>query len=200
MPTRENQALPDEVKSQPEVKLTDQQVENLRTAYRELCTSYRAIDDFRAKLLGFLPLATGTGIFLLLDKLKDMDKLAPETNSLLAAVGAFGFSITLGLFLYEVYGIKKCGALIKAGQHIEESLHMNNGQFSERPQNVARLINEVFAAGVIYPVVLAAWTYFAMNFAWPEANPLVPILVFIKGFACTIIYDFILRRSGKEPA
>jgi hypothetical protein len=28
-------------------------------AYEELCTSYRAIDDFRAKLLGFLPLVTG---------------------------------------------------------------------------------------------------------------------------------------------
>jgi hypothetical protein len=27
--------------------------------YRELFTSYRAIDDFRQKLLGFLPLASG---------------------------------------------------------------------------------------------------------------------------------------------
>jgi hypothetical protein len=29
--------------------------ENLRTVYRELCQSYRAIDDFRAKLLALLP-------------------------------------------------------------------------------------------------------------------------------------------------
>ena len=40
-----------------------QKAENLRTVYRELCSSYRAIDDFRTKLLGFLPLATGAGIF-----------------------------------------------------------------------------------------------------------------------------------------
>jgi hypothetical protein len=39
--------------------------ENLRDAYQELCNSYRAVDDFRMKLLAFLPLATGTGVVLL---------------------------------------------------------------------------------------------------------------------------------------
>jgi hypothetical protein len=29
--------------------------DNLRAIYQELCNSYRAIDDFRTKLLGFLP-------------------------------------------------------------------------------------------------------------------------------------------------
>lgn len=47
--------------------IRDERPENLRTAYKELCNSYRAIDDFRAKLLGFLPLATG-GVFLLHSK------------------------------------------------------------------------------------------------------------------------------------
>lgn len=56
-------------------KPEDPQRNNLATGYQELCNSYRAIDDFRAKLLGFLPLATGTGIFLLLDKLQNVDIL-----------------------------------------------------------------------------------------------------------------------------
>ena len=197
MSTKESKTLIDEGQSTSDVKLSDQHAENLRTGYRELCTSYRAIDDFRAKLLGFLPLATGTGFFLLLDKLKDSNNLTAETRSLLFAVGIFGVSITFGLFLYEIYGIKKCGALIKAGIHMEETLQIKTGQFSERPQNVAWLINEPFAAGVIYPSVLAAWTYFAVNFARPEANPTVPIQIFIVGFAGTVIYDFILRRAGK---
>jgi hypothetical protein len=34
-------------------------------AYDQLCISYRAIDEFRAKLLGFLPLVTGGGLVLL---------------------------------------------------------------------------------------------------------------------------------------
>jgi hypothetical protein len=38
----------------------------LRAAYTEVCQSYERIDDFRAKLLGFLPLVSGTGLFLLL--------------------------------------------------------------------------------------------------------------------------------------
>lgn len=169
-------------------------------AYEQLCTSYRAIDDFRAKLLGFLPLATGTGIFLLLgsSNLKDVKNLTPETQGILVAVGAFGFLITLGLFFFEIYGIKKCAALIKAGQDMEDSLRLDVGQFKKRPQNVAYLINEPFAAGVIYSTVLAAWVYFALIFKWPDANPWIPISVLIVSFAWTLVYDFLLRRSYKS--
>jgi hypothetical protein len=168
--------------------------------YEQLCNSYRAIDDFRAKLLGFLPLATGTGIFLLLgnSNFKDVENLPAATQCFLLAVGPFGFLITLGLFFYEIYGIKKCAALIKAGQSMEDLLDVNVGQFKKRPQNVAYLINEPFAAGVIYPTVLAAWTYFTLIFAWPKANPWIPISVLIIGFAWTLIYDFLLRRANKS--
>ncbi len=34
--------------------MSDEKNENLRAAYQQLCESYRAIDDFRTKLLGFL--------------------------------------------------------------------------------------------------------------------------------------------------
>jgi hypothetical protein len=97
MSTKESKTLIDEGQSTSDVKLSDQQAENLRTGYRELCTSYRAIDDFRAKLLGFLPLATGTGFFLLLDKLRDSNNLTAETRSLLFAVGIFGVSIIVSV-------------------------------------------------------------------------------------------------------
>jgi hypothetical protein len=40
----------------------------LTSAYAEVCRSYERIDDFRAKLLGFLPLVSGVGLFLLLEK------------------------------------------------------------------------------------------------------------------------------------
>ena len=36
--------------------------------YDRVCESYLAIDDFRMKLLGLLPVATGTGMFLLLTR------------------------------------------------------------------------------------------------------------------------------------
>jgi len=175
-------------------ELTDQQADNLRAAYQQLCTSYHAIDDFRAKLLGFLPLATGTGIFLLLGNLKDGQHFTAETKSFLVAAGAFGFSITLGLFFYEIYGIKKCHALIQAGQRMEDSLHLD-GQFKKRPQNVLYLINEPFAAGIIYPTVLAAWMFLALVFALPQTALLIAILVFIAGFVCSLIYNLQLRKG-----
>jgi hypothetical protein len=48
---------------------------NLRAGYDQLCQSYRAIDDFRAKLLGFLPVVTGGGLLLLS---RNVDGLAAE--------------------------------------------------------------------------------------------------------------------------
>ncbi len=169
----------------------------LKAVYQELCNSYRAIDDFRAKLLGLLPLATGGAFLLVGDNLSAMllggESVSPEAQGLLGSVGVLGFVITLGLFAYEIFGIKKCGALIEAGKKIEGSLEIN-GQFNRRPQNVLRIINEPFAAGVIYPAVLAAWTFFALVFANPNAARWVAIIVFVVGFAITLIYDFVLRR------
>ena len=105
--------------------------------YNELCTSYRAIDDFRAKLLGLIPLVTGTGISFLFEKLQPGQDIPIEMKSLLAAIGVFGILITLGLFSYEIFGIKKCAALIKAGQDLEASMHTSNGQFKNRPRSIA---------------------------------------------------------------
>jgi hypothetical protein len=184
-----------------------EQDNNSRTIYQELCNSYRAIDDFRAKLLGFLPLATGTGIFLLLDNamFKDGQGLDYETRILLVAAGAFGFAITLGLFCYEVYGIKKCHALIKAGRDLEvERLSIGKGQFEKRPREVARLINEPFAAGVIYPAVLAAWTFLAAVFMPEDVPWWAPhdqdalwwaIGVFIVGFVVSFYFNLKLKNE-----
>ena len=204
--------------------------DNLLAAYQQLCSSYHAIDDFRAKLLGFLPLATGTGLFLVLDKLKGgdpatldkikavdptiLDKLKgidpaiieqlkgidPKTASLLQAVGVFGFLITLGLFAYEIYGISKCGALIDAGKKMEVLLlntpeDTRDGPFKSRPQNVACIINEPFASGVIYSAVLASWAFFFLAFSqWHDKNPVIPSIVFVVGFVGTLLYDLCLRE------
>ena len=156
--------------------------DNRLDIYKELCSSYHKIDDFRAMLLGLLPLASGAGIFLLLsDALVDPTKSVIATGFLLP-IGVFGFVITLGLFAYEIYGIKKCGALIAGGKQLEYAL-LSGGQFSHRPREVARFINEPFAAGIIYPAVLAAWTYLALYFVLPEHRGLVALLVFLVGFS-----------------
>ncbi|MBK6795283.1 MAG: hypothetical protein IPG76_00360 [Acidobacteria bacterium] len=116
---------------------TEKNEQNIRTIYQELCTSYRSIDDFRTKLLGFLPLATG-GIFaFLIDPKFFVDgKAETATNHLLPLVGSLGAMVTLGLYAFEIYGIRKCTALIKVGEHLEHKLGSQHGQFTARPDGV----------------------------------------------------------------
>lgn len=185
--------------------LDAQENSNLMSAYTLLCSSYHAIDDFRSKLLGFLPLASGAGIFFLLEKVP-WDKFTGNNCSLLenkvknifAAGGSFGFLVTLGLFAFELYGIKKCDALIQAGKRIEESLKITNGQFTKRPHSIANTINEPFASGVIYSAALAAWSFFALLFVAPNSqiNLLISVGIFLSGFAGTLGYDRELRRHA----
>lgn len=140
-------------------------VENVRTAYREVCQNHRAITDFRAKLLTFLPLASGTGIFLLLKQ--------KEPSTHLAAIGIFGFVVTLGLFFHELRGILQCGDLIQLGKELERKLGLDEGQFTSdyeyynpgRSKVFRRIFHEIIgpvgAAWIIYPSVCVAWLYVA---------------------------------------
>ena len=157
---------------------------DLRMAYQEVCTSYHAIDDFRAKLLGFLPLVSGAGIFFLLnDALTDATKRAFATVYL-GPIGLFSFVVTLGLFFYELRGIQKCNGLIAVGKKIEAMLDINgNGQFTQREDAVAGFIGKTLAARVIYPAVLAAWIFVALVSIWPQGAWWVALLVFFIGFA-----------------
>lgn len=126
----------------PDPTLNKEQYENLRLVYQELCNNYRAIDEFRTKLLGLLPLATGAGIFLLVGDNDAAQLLTPYSG----AIGTF-----------ELFGIKKCTQLINDGKAIEKIISIQAeddkkkklGQFDRRPDGVAGFINEPFAAGVL---------------------------------------------------
>jgi Domain of unknown function (DUF4440) len=169
--------------------------------YEQLCTSYHAIDDFRSKLLGLLPIVSGSGIFLLLTEalaktaLKDV-----AARQFLYPIGLFGFVVALGLFCYELYGIRKCHALIEAGKRMERLLEIREGQFQARPRSLFNLINEPFAAGLIYSAVLAAWMFLALLFPQSQGNSepaivratMVATRVFSFGFAFTLIYNLTL--------
>jgi hypothetical protein len=130
--------------------------ENLKLVYNQLCDSYRAIDDIRMKLLGLLPIATGAGILVLTGG----GKSAPP-RGLSLPIGLFGLIVTIGLFSYELHGIKKCGYWINAGWLIEKRLGIY-GQFQRRPHELAGFIDEPFSASIIYPAVLASWLFFAL--------------------------------------
>jgi len=179
----------------------DKKSENIRTVYNQLCTSYHAIDDFRAKLLGLLP--TGTGIFLLIPELlkagipKGGGGSQPDViQTLSLPIGAFGFVIALGLFFYELYGIRKCTYLIEVGKCLERKLGMS-GQFEHRAPGIGGLINEPFAAGIIYPAVLGAWTFLALNANRHDAKYWAA-LVFLIFVAVSGFFIWWLKNDGER--
>jgi hypothetical protein len=172
--------------NQLQPKLEDPRDENLKMAYQELCTSYRAIDDFRAKLLGLLPLVSGTGIFFLLSSTLNM-----KTNLVyLGPIGLFGSVVTLGLFLYELSCLQKCQYLIGHGEEIEYQLKIKKqGQFDRDFQSW-----KTFAACMIYSAVFAAWIFVALvpnqGFWWVAA------LFFFISFVGSYIYNRVLEKKA----
>ncbi len=130
--------------------------EDLRSVYSEICKSYHAIDDFRAKLLALLPIASGAGGLLILSEKETVkDYLGP--------IGVFGAVVTLGLFVYELRGIQKCNALIEAGAAVETRMKVEEGPFRSNPKGrLYGLIGARTAGWIVYLTVLAAWFYVAM--------------------------------------
>jgi hypothetical protein len=49
------------------------QHEEIKTAYEEICRAHDGISEFRAKLLALLPIASGAGIFLLLNQIRGQE-------------------------------------------------------------------------------------------------------------------------------
>jgi hypothetical protein len=155
--------------------------------YERVCESYHAIDDFRMKLLGLLPIATGTGVFLLLSTNAEAigatdSKLRPS----LIAIGTFGLVFTLGLYAYEAFGIKKCHYLIGTGRRLEEAFN-ERGQFRSRPNAIIGHINEPFASALIYPASMASWLFLALSTFHISIPIISAIAMFFVGLFGTLV-------------
>ena len=172
--------------------------DNLRTAYEQVCTSFHAIDDFRAKLLGFLPLVTGGGLVLLTGR---PDAVRQE---FFGPVGLFGVLVTIGLLAYELNGMKRCRELILDGEALEDVMSLPRGQFLTRAAHPPSVISKPFAAAWIYPSVLAAWTYLALyehDRGWAGViSPWVEVIsaaVFVLAGVGVVLYDQSLSKKPK---
>jgi len=165
-----------------------------RDLYGRVCDSYHAVDDFRMRLLGLLPVATGSGVFILLNTNVDLlTGTATDEGVAFAAIGLFGFLFSLGLYSYELFGIKKCHYLIVAGRDLEGALGIE-GQFTSRPRSIGGVINEPFASALIYPASMAAWSFLALVFVSVLAACLVAVLVFVLGCLGTIVGVRVMTR------
>jgi hypothetical protein len=128
--------------------------ESLRAVYSEISTSYHGIDDFRARLLSLLPIASGAGgLLILLQKDGAKEYLGP--------ISLFGFFVTVGLFIYERIGFRRCKELIELGVDFEHKMQVTKGPFESKSKWDDHLINVQTAGWFVYIPVFVGWIYMA---------------------------------------
>jgi hypothetical protein len=146
----------------------------LQAMYDKVTTQHDKIDDFRAKLLGFLPIVTGIGLFALAKDLPKDENLPSGMVELLPAIGLFGALASLGLFVHELRGITECYMLIELGRVLERRLAGAElaqekeppGAFAgRRSWGFSGLVSRETAALIVYPATIAAWVFVA---GWPS--------------------------------
>jgi hypothetical protein len=151
-----------------EAPLTENRA-GLLAAYAEICRSYHAIDEFRMKLLGFLPLASLVAVFVLDTETVSNLTTSPMGVDLLRFGALFAAMLTLALFGYEIRGIVRTHNLITEGAHLESLLRIGHGQFhvcAEEHANqlvITRALNTKAVACVIYSLVFSGWLFLALR-------------------------------------
>jgi hypothetical protein len=158
----------------------------LLAAYDEVCRSYHGVDDFRAKLLGILPIASLAGIIVL--GKDNLFTTGTQASQRLIGFGSFfAAAFTLFLFLYEIRGILRCHDLIQRGEELEGKLRVK-GQFfvcadehrQSEKSKTERIFNAKVAASGIYSLVFSAWLFMALKFSFGFA-------IIGCGFTATVV-------------
>lgn len=119
--------------------------------YTNLNTNIRYTDDISFKLLGLVPLFSGSGILVAL--LRSEYFWSPA----IYAMAAFGALVTLGLFRWELRNVQNCLWLIKCGKEMEKADDATKpGQFYRRPRSPMG-IGKTRAEKLIYGVTIFTW-------------------------------------------
>jgi hypothetical protein len=170
----------------------------LITAYQEVCRSYERIDDFRAKLLGFLPLVSATGLFFLLTR-GDTNIGGRGSAELLVPAGIFGMVVTVGLLFYELRGVQRCIRLANVGTAFEHDMGVY-GRFRRWPHSVGRFINEPVADAFIYSAVLAAWMFLTLISVSFLSAIVCASIVLGAGFGAVWVFYWYISRKEEWQA
>jgi hypothetical protein len=177
----------------------EEQIKVLLAAYTEICKSYHAIDDFRTKLLGFLPLTSLAGVFLL-DTNKMLSFQNILSNELLGFAAIFAALLTLALFGYEVRGMQRTHHLVREGKHLEEELGIGHGHFHicleehDDALGISNIFNAKTLASVIYSVVFAAWLFIALRLGFGINTLTCSFCAVIIGFILALCVSLIVKK------
>lgn len=144
----------------------DQKVVTAEKWSAEICSNIRATDEISFKLLGLVPLVSGTGIVVLLDRSRE-----PAWSPIAVFVAAFGAVITYAIYRWELRNLQTCNWLIARAADLErdellaaglepDELRDAKGQFYNRddpPTLFGRGMGKTQAVHLLYGTTIAAW-------------------------------------------
>ena len=91
--------------------------------YDQISTNIRATDEISFRLMSFVPLASGVGLFSILLSKKDTLVNPPD----IVFLSLFAAAITLGLFRWEIFNIRNSLRLLEYAGNLERSALQNMG-------------------------------------------------------------------------
>jgi hypothetical protein len=172
----------------------------LRLAYEGASESYGAISGFRARLLALLPLATGAGAFLLLERAEN-DKV----REFLGPIGIFGFVVTLGLFFYEFRGVQRCQRLEVQLCTLEKQFGLSKDQgpfLGQPPRGLGNMLGPPAAGLIVYSAT--AWTWLGLagyGFHWlGPTSPVWRWVLFLLSYGVVLIAGWVSLRRWLDSA
>src|SRR5687768_13834377 len=119
--------------------------------YTNLNNNIRFTDDVSFKLLGLVPLFSGSG--MLVAVMRSEYFWSPA----IYAIAAFGALVTFGLFRWELRNIQTCRWLINRGAALERTEDQTKaGQFYQRPKSPMG-VGKTEAEKMIYGVTIFTW-------------------------------------------
>ena len=185
----------------------------LDLAYQRAGESFEAITEFRGKLLALLPLATGTAVFLLLERVQAAQAQATRVEAgrvqvhadqlqlFLGPIGIFSVVVTLGLFAYELRGMQRCHRLEVQAAALEKQLGLRaeQGPFLGQPQRaLGNMLGPPAAGLIIYLATVFAWLWLAgYGFSWWPVRAWGLLFVYVAVLPVAwILLSCWLRRSA----
>jgi hypothetical protein len=126
---------------------------SLETVYAEVRGAIKETDGISFKLLGLVPLFSGSALLgLILES-------APLPDALITVLGLFAAAVTLGIFRWELRNVQTCSWLIRYADALEEHALRSrglSGVVQSRPKP-PQGVGKSEAQKLIYTTTILAW-------------------------------------------
>jgi len=141
---------------------TETELQKLKIAYDQVCSTWRTLLDVRFKLLGLIPFVT-VGVLIVV--IPESGAQATLKGLDAAVVGIVGLLAVAGLLIYEIRNSELYNDLISRGRRLEAEIGLQNGIFLGRPSPKRKLLSHSPAISLVYFAAILGWLFIVVQAA-----------------------------------